>query len=404
MSRGGDLSRAKSAGATPIGSPTLPDNFTLLQVTPRLDAGGVEQATLDMAAAMARAGRRSLVASHGGRLQGALTESGAEFIRLPVDSKNPVIMAANAARLAGVIAREKVSLIHVRSRAPAFSARMAARATGVPMVGAYHGIYGTGSRLKRWYNAVMTRGDLTIANSAFTRAHLMAQHALASAKVVVVFEGIDTTRFDPAVVSPGRVAAVRAAWGLAPSDRRAVILLAARLTDWKGQRVAVEAVGRLPERDNTVLILAGGGEGSGYAASIEAAAAVAGISDNVRLVGPCDDMPAAFLAADLVIAPSTKAESFGRGVVEAAAMGRPALASRLGAHAETVVHGQTGWLVAPGDADAWTHAIGVALATEADTRAAMGAAARARAERLYSLTAMCEATFEVYRRVVEGRP
>lgn len=394
---------AKSAGATPIGSPILPDNFTLLQVTPRLDAGGVEQATLDMAAAVARAGRRSLVASHGGRLDGALAESGARLIRLPTHSKNPVVMAANGARLAAVIAREKVSLVHVRSRAPAFSALMAARATGVPLVATFHGVYGARTPLKRWYNAVMTRGDLTIANSAFTRAHLMAQYALAPAKVVVVFEGVDTARFDPTAVSPGRVAAVRAAWGLAPSDRRAVILLAARLTDWKGQRVAVEAVGRLPERDNTVLILAGGGEGAGYAASIEAAAAVAGISDNVRLVGPCDDMPAAFLAADLVIAPSTKPESFGRSVVEAAAMGRPALASRLGAHAETVVHGQTGWLVAPGDPDAWTRAIQVALDIGADARAGMGAAARVRAERLYSLTAMCEATFAVYRRALEGR-
>ncbi len=375
-----------------------------MQVTPRLDAGGVEQATLDMAAAVARAGRRSLVASHGGRLEGVLAESGARLIRLPTHSKNPLVMAACAARLAGVIAREKVSLVHVRSRAPAFPALMAARATGTPTIATCHGIHGADSPLKRWYNAAMTRGELTIANSAFTGDHLMAQYALAADRVVVIAEGIDTARFDAAAVSPGRVAAVRAAWGLAPGDRRTAILLAARLTDWKGQRLAVEALGRLPARDDTVLILAGAGEGSDYAASVQAAAAVAGISDGVRLVGACDDMPAAFLAADLAIAPSTRAESFGRGVVEAAAMGRPVLASRLGALAETVVHGQTGWLVAPGDADAWTRAIGVALATEADTRAAMGAAARARAERLYSLTAMCEATFEVYRRVVEGRP
>jgi glycosyltransferase involved in cell wall biosynthesis len=374
-----------------------------LQVTPRLDAGGVEQATVDMAAAVSRAGRRSLVASRGGRLEGALARSGASLIRLPVDSKNPLVMAACAARLARLIAGEKVSLVHVRSRAPAFGALLAARTAGVPMIATYHGVYSAGSGLKRWYNAAMTRGDLTIANSAFTRAHVMAQHALAPEKVVLIPEGIDTAVFDPAAVSAERVDAVRAAWGLGGARRRTVILLAARLTPWKGQRLAVEAVGRLAERGEVVLILAGAGEDSDYAASIEAAAAVAGISDAVRLVGACHDMPAAYLAADLVIAPSTKAESFGRGVVEAGAMGRPVLASRLGGPAETVVHGQTGWLVAPGDPDAWTAAIETALSTDAARRAAMGDAARARAQRLYSLCAMCEATLEVYRRVLDAR-
>ncbi|MEO8927682.1 MAG: glycosyltransferase family 4 protein [Caulobacteraceae bacterium] len=395
--------KAKPGRSDAIPSAILPEDFTLLQVTPRLEAGGVEQATLDMAAAVARAGGRSLVASHGGRLENDLAQSGARLIRLPAHSKNPLVMAGCAARLAALIAREKVSLVHVRSRAPAFAVLLATRGTRVPMVATYHGIHGAGSPPKRWYNAAMTRGEMTIANSAFTRDHILAQHGLAAAKVVVVAEGIDTARFDPAAVAPARVAAVRAAWGLAPGDPRLVILLAARLTDWKGQRLAVEALGRLPGRDNVVLILAGAGEGSPYAASIEAAAAVTGISDNVRLVGPCEDMPAAFLAADLVIAPSTRAESFGRSAVEAAAMGRPVLASRLGALAETVVHGQTGWLAAAGDVDSWTAAIGTALGADARTRAAMGAAARARVERLYSLTAMCEATFAVYRRVLEGR-
>ncbi|MGI8840205.1 MAG: glycosyltransferase, partial [Caulobacteraceae bacterium] len=274
---------------------------------------------------------------------------------------------------------------------------------GVPMVATYHGAHAAASPVKRWYNAAMTRGAVTIANSNFTRDHVMAEHGLAAERVVVIPEGIDTVRFDPAAVSRGRVEAMRAAWGLAPGDPRAVILLAARLTDWKGQRLAVEALGRLAGRDGVVLILAGAGEGSAYAAAVEAAAAVAGLADGVRLVGACDDMPAAFLAADLAIAPSTKAESFGRAAMEAGAMGRPVLAARLGALAETVAHGQTGWLVAPGDPDAWTAALGAAMAESAETRAAMGAAARARAERLYSLTAMCEATFAVYRRVLDGR-
>jgi glycosyltransferase involved in cell wall biosynthesis len=390
-------------GAARIQAPALPEGFTLLQVTPRLEAGGVEQVTLDLAAAVARAGAGSLVASQGGRLEAELAASGARLARMPVHSKNPFTMAANAARLAAVIRREKVSLIHVRSRAPAFSALSAARATGVPLIATYHGIYGAGSAVKRWYNAIMTRGDLVIANSAYTRAHVVFEHSLSLDQVAVVPEGIDVERFDPKAVSAARIAAVRAAWGLAETDRRQVILLAGRLTRLKGQRLLVEAVGRYAGRDDLVVILAGGGGRDDYRAEVEAAAAVAGLSSQVRLVGPVDDMPAAYAAADLVVAPSTQPESFGRTVVEAGAMRRPVIASAHGGPAETIVHRKTGWLAPPGDVDAWCAAIDIALSQGADERAAMGRAARARVKRLYSLAAMCEATFAVYRRVLEAR-
>jgi glycosyltransferase involved in cell wall biosynthesis len=383
----------------------LPQNFTLLQVTPRLDIGGVEAVTTDTAAAVVRAGGRSLLASWGGRLEETLACSGARLIRLPVHAKDPITLAANAARLAALIQRERVSLVHVRSRAPAFSALLAARATGVPLVATYHGIYGARTGLKRWYNAVMTRGDVIIANSTFTRDHILAEHRLDATRLVVVPEGVDTARFDPAAVIPERVAAVRAAWGLDARDRRPVIVLAARWTWWKGHRLLVEALGRMPGRDKVVLILTGAaGAPSDEVAAVEAAATVAGLAGGVRIVGPCDDMPAAWLAADLAVAPSTAPESFGRSVVEAGAMARPVLASSMGAPAETVIHGQTGWLAPPGDIEAWTAALETALAAEPEALAAMGRAARERVRGLYSLDAMCEATFSVYRRALERRP
>lgn len=357
--------------------------------------------TLDVAAAVARAGGRSLVASSGGALEGELEASGSRLIRLPAQSKNPLILAANAARLAGVVRREHVSLIHVRSRAPAFSALSAARATQVPMVATYHGIYGARWRLKRWYNAIMTRGDLVIANSQFTQAHVIAEHGLDPAHVAIVPEGVDVDRFDPAAVSAARVAAVRTTWGLRDKDARTVILLAGRLTRLKGQRLLVEALGRMRERDEAVLVLAGGGGGAEYRTEIEAAAAVAGLGRQVIFAGPVADMPAAYLAADFVVAPSTQPESFGRTVVEAGAMRRPVVAAAHGGPAETVVHGETGWLVAPGDVEAWTAALRAAVAQPAPERLAMGEAARARVKRLYSLSRMCEATFAVYRRVLE---
>jgi glycosyltransferase involved in cell wall biosynthesis len=388
--------------SSPIDPDALPPGFTLLQVAPRLDGGGVEQVTLDTALAVVRAGGRSLVASWGGRLEGALERGGAEFVRLPVHSRNPLTMAANATRLRRLIAARRVSLVHVRSRAPAFSAIWAARRAGVPVVATYHGIYQARSPWKRWYNGVMTRGDLTIANSNFTRDRIIGQHGLPPERIVVVPEGIDTDRFDPAHVTPERIAAVRAAWGLDPADARPVLLLAARLTGWKGHAVAIQALGRLPDGD-PLLILAGKAEKPGEAATLREAATGTAIQDRVRLVGPVDDMPAAYAIADLVLAPSTLPESFGRAVVEAAAMRRPVLASPLGGPAETILDGETGWLVAAGDADAWARAVAAALATPTEARASMGRAARDRAVQCFSSRAMIAATFKVYRRLLDAR-
>ncbi len=360
--------------------------------------------TLDISRAVVAAGGRSLAVSAGGVLEAVLTAGGGEAVRLPVQSRNPLVMAANIPRLARLIRARQVSLVHVRSRAPAFSALAAARAAGVPILATYHGIYPARSPLKRWYNGVMTRGDLTLANSRFTRDHILEQHRLAPDRIAVVPEGIDTERFDPARVSPERTARLRAAWGLAPDEARPVILLAARLTGWKGQGVMIEALSRLTGPASPILILAGKAQTPGQAQALRAAADRAGVGARVRLPGAVEDMPAAFAAADLVVAPSTLPESFGRGVAEAGAMARVVLASPLGGPAETILDGETGWLVPAGDVGAWALAVDRALAITADARARMGRGARARVEALYSLRAMAAATFAVYRQLLAARP
>ena len=222
-----------------------PPGSTILQITPELDAGGVEQTTLDIASALVAAGCRALVASAGGRLEGELAARGGTLVRMPVQSKNPFTLFSNAERLRGLVQRERVDVIHVRSRAPAFSALSAANRTGVPLVATYHGLYSAGGPLKRWYNAVMTRGDLVIANSDYTRQHVITEHRVDPAKIISIPRGVDLARFDPAAVSPQRVAAMRTAWGIAPGETRPVLLLAGRLTRWKGQGLMIQAVGAL---------------------------------------------------------------------------------------------------------------------------------------------------------------
>jgi glycosyltransferase involved in cell wall biosynthesis len=384
----------------------LPSDFTLLQVVPRLDTGGAEQATLDIAAAVQAAGGRALVASMGGRMEDGLVPSGARLERMPVHSKNPLVMIGNAVRLARLIRREKVTLIHVRSRAPAFSALWAARATGVPLIATYHGVYNARSPLKRWYNGVMTRGRVVIANSEYTRAHVLAQHGVDPAKVVAIARGVDIKRFDPAAVSPERRRALAESWGLDPADHRVKVLLAGRLTRWKGQTLAIEAAGRLKAQgvDGFVLILAGDSQGRvSYLAELEASVRAKGLEANVRIVGHTADMPAAYALCDLAIAPSLDPEAFGRTAVEPQAMGLPVIAADHGATRETVAPGETGWLARPGDAAAWTQALSDAIAAGPERRAAMGQAAMRRARRLYSVEAMCAATLQVYADVLEGR-
>jgi glycosyltransferase involved in cell wall biosynthesis len=302
-----------------------------------------------------------------------------------------------------VVRRERVHLLHVRSRAPAFSVWLASQMTGAPMVATYHGAYPASNAVKRWYNSIMTRGALVIANSEFTRGHLLGQHKVAERRVVTIPRGIDLARFDPTGVAPDRVAAVLAAWNIAPEDRRVRFLLAGRLTRLKGQLVLIEAAAKLKAqgRDDFLIVMVGDDQGrSEYRAEVEAAIRGAGLGDQVRLLGHCSDMPAACLAADVVTVPSTVPETFGRTAVEPQAMGRPVIASDLGGLKETVVAGETGWLASAGDRDAWAAALAAAVDAGPERRAAMGARGRERVGRLYTVETMGEATLAAYARAL----
>ncbi len=391
----------------------LPPDFALLQVTPRLDAGGVEQTTLDVSDAVARLGLRSLVASEGGRLEGRLADGGGTLVRLPMDAKDPLSLVRNAGRLGTVARRAGVTLIHARSRAPAWSALWAARAVGLPFVTTYHGVYNARSSLKRAYNSVMAKGDLVIANSDYTRDHLLAEHGVDPDRVIAIPRGVDLARFDPKAVPASKVAALRAAWGLDPADTRPVVLLAGRLTRWKGQGLLIEAAARVKAASaraasgaaGFILVLAGDDQGrSDYAAELKAAIAAGGLQNDVKIVGHCDDMPTAYLACDLAVAPSLSPEAFGRTAVEPQAMGRPVLAADHGAARETVAESETGWRVKPGDAAAWATALATATALPKARRLEMGAAGQARVRRLYSLDAMTAATLDVYARALALAP
>jgi glycosyltransferase involved in cell wall biosynthesis len=369
----------------------------LLQVLPALRSGGVERGTLEIAEAQIAAGFRAIVASAGGEMVPPLEALGAKHITLPLTAKSPLAIWRNAAALGALMRAEGVALIHARSRAPAWSALMAARRAGLPFVTTYHGAYNEGFPGKRFYNSVMARGDRVIAISHFIADLIRTRHGVPEARLRVIPRGVDPRRFDPALVSAERIEKLRTAWGL--PDGRLIIMLPARVTRWKGQMVLVEAMARLPG-DSLALLVGDAEERPAFKAELLARIESLGLKDRVRLVGHANDMPAALLLANVVVHASTDAEAFGRTVIEAQAMARPVIASDLGAPRETVAEGITGWRIPPDDAAALADAIGKALAVPPAERAALGARARAAVLSGYTTEAMQAATMAVYRELI----
>lgn len=377
---------------------------TVLQVIPHLSAGGAERTVIEIAEALKAAGARALVASCGGRLEGELARAGGELMRIStLSSKNPLTIYGNAGALAGIISQQAVDIVHARSRAPAWSALWAARRTRKPFVTTYHGVYNARSAIKRWYNSIMARGDVVIANSSFTAAHIRRQHKDASQRIITIPRGVDIARFSREALTPERTGALAASWGLPASGGEAVILLPARMTGWKGHREAIEAAAILRAEAGQPwrMIFAGDPQGrSGYTDELKDLIRGHNLGDRIAMVGHCEDMPAAFALADIVIAPSNEPEAFGRVAAEAGAMGVPVIGSDIGGQAEIIVHGETGLVVPPGDAGALAGAMARLLAMPGEARARMGAAARARIRSSFTTAALQTATLSVYDRLM----
>lgn len=367
----------------------------VLQVTPELSAGGVERTTLEIAQALTARGDEAHVASAGGRLEGELVELGGVLHKMPAQSKNPLVVWQNAARLTRLIKELNIDILHARSRAPALSCAIAAKRTGVFYVTTYHGIYNAKSGLKRWYNGGMARSDAVIANSEFTRDHIMKEHGLSEDKITVIPRGVDMARFDPDCISMKAEMDLRESWGVGRGET--LILLPGRLTRWKGQEVAIKA---LKPDMACKLVLLGDPQGrDAYVAELKNLAEQNGVTDKVLIPGHFDDMPSAFAASDIVLSTSTDPEAFGRVAAEAQAMGCWVIASDHGGARETVIEGVTGWRVAPGD-DA---ALRSALSNFMDNGAPKDYDAqnsRAHIEQNFSKRALQEKTLAVYDRLL----
>jgi glycosyltransferase involved in cell wall biosynthesis len=382
----------------------MTSSLTILQLLPSLDTGGAERTAIDISKALCDAGHRAIVASAGGRLTGELLATGAEHVEMPLDSKNPLTMFANAGRLARLIQAEKVDIVHARSRAPAWSALLASRRTGVPLVTTYHGIYSEKGWFKRLYNSVMARADRIIANSHYTADLIAARYGTDKAKIQVIYRGTDLGEFQRERIGDQRLDALRQQWKIGDDDR--IVLNVARLTSWKGQQVLIEAACRPPlkERGDVVFVLAGDDQGrSGYRRQLQSLIDERNAAERIRMVGHCADVAAAMALADVSVVASTSPEAFGRAAVESQALGVPVVVTALGAVPETVLAPpqveaglRTGWHVPPHDADALGAAIDHALSLGAAEKKALSVRAKAQAAN-FSLSAMADQTLALYR-------
>ncbi len=377
---------------------------TILQIVPRLETGGAELSAIEISEAVVRAGGRALIATEGGRLEAQARAHGVEIVHMPVATKNPLRMMFNTGRLVALARDQNIALLHARSRAPAWSALWAARTLGRALVTTYHGAYSEASAVKRFYNGVMARGDIVIANSRFTAALIQRRYATPADRLRVIYRGVDGA-FRRDAVAQSRIDAVRRDWQVAAGDR--VVLQAARLSDWKGQRVVVAAAGELLQRGAlgaAVIVLAGDAQGrSAYREQLLGDIARGGLDGRIRLVGHVSDMAAAFAAAELSIVASTEPEAFGRAAAESQALGCPVIATRLGAPPETVLAAPdvdadqtTGWLIEAGNVQELADCLQQALTMSQAQRSAMGRRGIAHVERHFTLEDMKRQTLDVY--------
>lgn len=375
----------------------------VLQVLPALVTGGVERGTVDIAQALIAAGWTALVASAGGPMVRELERAGAEHVTLPLDAKTPWAIRRNAEALAALIRDRDVALVHARSRAPAWSAKQACAMTGVPFVTTFHGFYDQGPfGLKKRYNRVMADGARVIAISHAIAAHLRQDYAVDDTRIRVIHRGIDFAVFDPDRVSPQRL--IQVTHKLRLTETIPTLMLPGRLTAWKGHHVLVDALAELKARHDVPelrCLMVGQDQGRGaYADSIAERAAARGVADWVHVVQDCNDLPAAYLASDVVVSASTKPEAFGRVVAEAQAMGRPVVAPAHGAAGEIIVPGVTGWLFTPGDPVSLAEALYRALSLTEAARDDLARTAMARVRAHFDKAEMCAKTLAVYREVL----
>ena len=379
----------------------------VLQVIPKLDYGGAETGCYDLAHFLPEQGCKSFIVTSGGVLLKFIKKEKVKVFRLPVQSKNPILILFNAIIISLIILIYNINIIHARSRAPAWSCLIATKITSRKFVTTFHGTYNFSNRFKKFYNSVMVRSHLIIAGSNFIFSHINENYGdfflNRKRKLLVIFRGINANYFNPQKISLSKIEKFSKKNSI---DRnKFIILLPGRLTFWKGQKIFIEALKLLSEQNNNQPfegIIIGDDQGrSVYKKQLIALVERYRLKKIIKFIDHCDEMPVAYKIANLVCSCSSEPEAFGRVSVEAQSMEIPIVASDIGGSTETIVKDKTGFLFKSGDSNALTNAIIMVMQKDYNSLKSIGFEGRKNILKKFDVDKMCHTTFTEYKKLIE---
>lgn len=371
----------------------------VLQVLPELNQGGVELGTIEIATELQKQGIKNFVASAGGRMAYNLERIKVEHFKLPLKTKNPIKLWLNYRRLVKIIKENNINIVHARSRAPAWSAYWAAKKTGAKFLTTFHGTYGLGPKgIKKFYNKIMTYGDLVIAISNHIKQHILKHYKCDESKIRLIHRCVNMDNFDVNNVSAERMIKLMEENHL-PEDKP-IILLIGRLTRWKGQKLLIEALDKIKEKDFFCVFVGDDQGRTYYTEELKETIANKGMEGRFSFIKHVSDVPAMMMISDIVVSASTDPEAFGRIAAEGEAMGRIVVASNIGGSLENLVDGKTGKHFISGNANSLAEALTWALELSSKEREKIGKAAIEYVKNNFTKQIMCEKTIAVYNELI----
>jgi len=383
----------------------MSSNIKVLQVIPKLGYGGAETGCYDIAHYLPENGCESFIVTSGGELTKFVDKKKVKLIKLPVHSKNPLLILINTILLIGIILFFKISIVHARSRAPAWSCLFATKLTNRKFVTTFHGTYNFSGKFKKFYNSVMVRSDLIIAGSNFIFSHIKENYSeflTSQKKFLVIFRGINVDYFDSSTKLENDEKNLLKKWNI--NDEKKIILMPGRLTSWKGQELFIEAINQVKielgyEAFHAVIL--GNDQGRDlYKKKLIRLTEQYRLTNQIKFIDHCEDMALAYKVSDIIVSASIEPEAFGRVAVEAQSMQKLIIASNIGGSNETINDEKTGFLFKSGDAKSLSKKIIRGLTMDETSINLMGKEGRSNIIKKFNVEKMCFSTYSEYKRLL----
>ena len=383
----------------------MSSKIKILQVIPRLGYGGAETGCYDLAHYLSENGCSSYIVTSGGELIKYIDKKKVKLIKLPVQSKNPLLILLNSLILILIILFFNISIVHARSRAPAWSCLFATKITRRKFVTTFHGTYNFKNSLKKYYNSIMLKSDLIIAGSNFIFSHInenYSEYLNFNKKFLVIFRGINTEYFNPSKIHQTDQKKLISKWNI--SKEKPLILLPGRLTFWKGQEMFIEAIRlvkeKIPEKPFCAVILGSDQGRKVYKKKLLRLVEQYRLNDYIKFFDKCELMPLAYQISDIVVSTSIEPEAFGRVSVEAQSMEKPIIASNIGGSKETIIDDKTGFLFEAQKPEELSKKIIHVLNLDESTLKFIGIEGRKNVIKKFNIEKMCFSTYSEYKKII----